>query len=64
MEFATRLDKFYVPTRYANQWAEKSPHTFFTKREANEAKIMAKEILKFVEKCWKLLEKEEKKRKI
>lgn len=63
VESAARLDKFYVPTRYANQWLEKPPHSYFTQREAEESRKMAKEIIEFVKKCWKLLEKEKKKKR-
>ncbi len=62
-EFCARLDKFYVPTRYANQWLEGAPHTYFTEKEAEEAKRMAKEVIRFVKRCWKLLKKKRKKRR-
>lgn len=62
-EYGARLDKFYVPTRYANQWLEKPPHAFFTKKEAEEAKKMSKDMLNFIKKCWISLKKEEKRKK-
>jgi HEPN domain-containing protein len=54
---AIRLDKFYVPTRYANQWASGSPHEYFIEEEAREAKSSASKLIGFVERCWKLLRK-------
>jgi amidophosphoribosyltransferase len=41
------LDRFYIPTRYPNGWAEGSPGDYFTEEDAEEAIACSDEILRF-----------------
>ena len=41
------LDKYYIPTRYPNGFAEGKPSDYFTKKEAEEAFDAASQILRF-----------------
>ncbi len=41
------LDKYYIPTRYPNGFAEGKPSDYFTKKEAQEALDAAGKILRF-----------------
>lgn len=54
---AKTLDKYYVPTRYPNAWAEGVPEDYYTVEDANQAIEYAKKILGWVEASWKLLKK-------
>ncbi len=60
VEYAKTLDKYYVPTRYPNAWAEGAPHEYYTEKDAETAITYAHQIIKWVEKQWKSLEKEKK----
>jgi len=60
LEYAKTLDKYYVPTRYPNAWAEGAPHEYYTKRGAEESIRITHKIVNWVEKLWKSLEKERK----
>jgi len=60
LEYAKTLDKYYVPTRCPNAWAEGAPHEYYTKRDAEESIRIAHKIVNWVEKLWKSLEKERK----
>jgi len=50
-----RLDKFYVAPRYADMWAEGSPHEYYTRGEAEEAVEWARTVLARVEELWSTL---------
>ncbi|RLG85714.1 MAG: DNA-binding protein [Thermoprotei archaeon] len=58
IEYAKKLDKLYVPTRYPNAWAEGAPHEYYTKLDATEAIDSAREIINWVKELWRFLEKE------
>ncbi|MBS7610492.1 HEPN domain-containing protein [Candidatus Bathyarchaeota archaeon] len=55
---AKTLDKYYVPTRYPNAWAEGSPEDYYTCQDAKEAIEYAEAIIKWVEEIWKSLKEE------
>ena len=55
---AKTLDKYYVPTRYPNAWAEGSPADYYTKEDASQAIKYAKSIIGWVEAAWRLLRQE------
>ena len=57
LEYAKTLDKYYVPTRYPNAWAEGVPHEYYTKKDAEESIVFAQKIIEWIEGLWKLLEK-------
>lgn len=42
-----RLDRYYVPARYPNGWAEGSPKDYYTEDDADEAIAGAEEIVRF-----------------
>ena len=52
------LDKYYVPTRYPNVWAEGSPADYYTRMDAEESIRMAKLIMRWVEGAWRSLRRE------
>lgn len=58
IQAAKTLDKYYVPTRYPNVWAEGTPKDYYTKEDASKAVRYAKKIISWVRDSWKLLEKE------
>ena len=58
IQAAKTLDKYYVPTRYPNAWAEGIPEDYYTIEDASQAIKHAEEILKWVEDLWRLLKKE------
>lgn len=58
MQQAKTLDKYYIPTRYPNVWAEGSPADYYTKEDASQAIEYAKSIIAWVEAAWKLLKQE------
>ena len=47
-DYARILDQYYIPTRYANAFAEGPAKDKFTERQAVEAVRMAREILEWV----------------
>ncbi len=49
-----KLDRFYIPTRYANSFETGSPKDYFFKDDAEEAIKYAREIIQF---CKNLLHK-------
>lgn len=51
------LDKYYIPTRYPNAWAEGSPHDYYTEKDASESIEYAEKIIKWVVETWRYLEK-------
>jgi len=55
MRSAKALDKYYVPTRYPNAWAEGSPHEYYTEDDARDAIGRAERILAWVESVWRCL---------
>ena len=55
IQAAKTLDKYYVPTRYPNAWAEGTPEDYYTDRDAGEAIKAAKAVIEFVEGAWKSL---------
>ncbi len=52
---AKTLDKYYVPTRYPNAWAEGIPEEYYTKRDAESAIRCAEEVIGWVEASWRSL---------
>ncbi|MFX0117387.1 MAG: HEPN domain-containing protein [Candidatus Hodarchaeota archaeon] len=53
-----KLERFYIPTRYADAFVEGAPHTFFGKMDAQEAIACAKEILHKIQEVWKEIARE------
>jgi len=58
LQQAKTLDKYYVPTRYPNAWAEGSPADYYSKEDASQAIEYAKSIIGWVEAAWRLLRQE------
>jgi len=58
LQQAKTLDKYYVPTRYPNAWAEGSPADYYTEEDASQAIEYAKSIIGWVEAAWRLLRQE------
>jgi HEPN domain-containing protein len=52
---AKLIDKYYIPTRYTDAWAEGIPEDYFTVEEATEAIRSSEFIINEVELKWKLL---------
>ncbi len=55
---AKTVDKYYIPTRYTDAWAEGSPEDYYTLDNANEAIECSESIIKEIENRWKSLKKE------
>ena len=55
LQQAKTLDKYYVPTRYPNAWAEGSPSDYYTREDASQAIGYAKSIIGWVEEAWRSL---------
>jgi HEPN domain-containing protein len=55
LQKAKTLDKYYVPTRYPNAWAEGSPADYYTSEDASQAIEYAKSIIGWVEEVWRSL---------
>ena len=53
------LDKYYIPTRYPDAWAEGSPEDYFTEADADDALEKALVIVKWVEGVWRELSRKE-----
>jgi HEPN domain-containing protein len=47
MQQARELDRYYIPTRYPNGWADGAPKDFFTLKDADNAIRCAEEVLRF-----------------
>jgi HEPN domain-containing protein len=58
MQEAKTLDKYYVPTRYPNAWAEGTPMDYYTKSDAQEAIKCAEDIINWAEALWRSLKEE------
>ncbi len=52
---AKYLDKMYVPTRYPNAWSEGAPYQYYTRRDAEEAIEICREVIDYIEARWKAL---------
>ncbi|MCS7112714.1 MAG: HEPN domain-containing protein [Nitrososphaerota archaeon] len=52
VEYAKTLDKYYVPTRYPNAWAEGMPHEYYTNLDATNAIMYSERIISWVEGIW------------
>ncbi|MEM1984836.1 MAG: HEPN domain-containing protein [Candidatus Korarchaeum sp.] len=52
MQRAKTLDKYYVPTRYPNAWAEGTPHEYYTEPDATDAINCAREVISWIEGVW------------
>jgi len=50
IEKARVLDRYYIPTRYANSFDVGAPADYFDKKTAKEAIHYAEDIIAFVEK--------------
>ena len=48
IEKCSKLDRYYVPTRYPNAWPALAPHEHYDKKEAEEALRVAEELMNFV----------------
>ena len=57
IQYAKTLDKYYVPTRYPNAWAEGMPHEYYTELDAINAVKYAENIISWVEGVWRYLKK-------
>lgn len=57
MRSAKILDRYYVPTRYPNAWAEGAPHEYYAKVDAEESLSQAGNVLEWVEGAWRSLER-------
>jgi len=57
MRSAKVLDRYYVPTRYPNAWAEGAPHEYYAEEDAVEALSHAGKVLEWVEEVWRYLDK-------
>lgn len=55
---AKTLDKYYVPTRYPNAWAEGTPEDYYTKSDAQKAIKCAEAIINWAEALWRSLKRE------
>ncbi len=55
MQCAKALDKYYVPTRYPNAWAEGMPHEYYTELDATNAIKYAEEVISWIESIWERL---------
>jgi HEPN domain-containing protein len=58
VEKAKTLDKYYVPTRYPNAWAEGTPMDYYTRSDAKKAIKCAEAIINWAESLWRSLKKE------
>ncbi len=58
INIAKTVDKYYIPTRYTDAWAEGSPEDYYTLDNANEAIECSESIIKEIEDRWKSLKKE------
>jgi HEPN domain-containing protein len=47
LDMAKALDKFYIPARYPNGWAEGTPSEYITKKDAEDAVTNSEKILRF-----------------
>ena len=56
-ENAVRLSKYYTTTRYPDVWSEGIPEDYYVRGEAEEAISYAEDVLRWVERTWKSLEK-------
>ncbi|MEM2739839.1 MAG: HEPN domain-containing protein [Candidatus Bathyarchaeia archaeon] len=59
VEYAKTLDKYYVPTRYPNVWAEGMPHEYYTKLDATNAISYSGYVISWVEDLWRYLKRGE-----
>lgn len=48
-EGARALDRYYIPTMYADTFEDGSPYEFFSEKDANQAIQIAEEIIGFVQ---------------
>lgn len=55
MQEAKTLDKYYVPTRYPNTWAEGLPVDYYTYHDALQAINYAEKIINWVVEAWRSL---------
>jgi len=44
---AKTLDKYYIPTRYADSFESGSPYEYFTRRDAENAVLCSRRIIEF-----------------
>jgi len=47
------LSKYYTTTRYPDVWSEGIPEDYYSRREAEEAIRLAKEVIRWVEEVWR-----------
>jgi len=59
LQMAKMLDRYYVPTRYPNAWAQGSPDEFYTLRDAEDAVISASAVVEWVDSVWRSLRRGE-----
>jgi HEPN domain-containing protein len=52
MDDAKLLDKYYVPTRYPDAWSEGVPADYYTRAEAEQALLLARKLVGWVEDRW------------
>lgn len=53
LEFATELDKHYIPTRYPDVFVSGIPHEYYSKKNANDCLKWSKKILGLTQKFLK-----------
>ena len=52
INIAKKLDKYYIPTRYTDSWADGTPEDYYTKEDAFEAIELSKSIIDEIERKW------------
>ena len=52
------IDKYYIPTRYADAWSEGIPDDYYNQSDSQNAIEAAESILEGVKSKWKSLKKE------
>ena len=58
IDLAKKIDRYYIPTRYAYAWSEGTPEDYYTLKDANEAVLCSSSIIDMVEEKWKSLKEE------
>ena len=61
INIAKKLDKYYIPTRYTDSWADGTPEDYYTKEDALDAIEYSRSIIEEIERKWRSLKGELKK---
>lgn len=59
VECARFLDSLYIPTRYADAWAEGAPFEYYDEPESEKALLCARALLEWVKEQWRKYSGEE-----